>query len=436
MHPLLRSWAVPLLLVPGLSSQSAAQPGDHALRVHIGKGQWVSREEAGAKGFFFYKDRWLPKKLSAKLKYWERLDPKVKSWSDAYQARSKHYRIKTNAPHYVTELELKPFLDELYRTYVKVFKDDFGLSGRAADKNHIHVYWGYSTWQANAGSDRGSPGYYEPGGALKVMYDPTDEHDFYNTVFHEGAHQFFMATLPGASLPVWLDEALATYFEGCTYSRAMCSITKNHIPADRLVDAKEQLLRAKQAGEKLTPSAMFMHIGNIDSFDASHYALAWSFLHYLIHREDGKHKKDFYKFLKEMNGSGTKPVQRVFKEATRTDLEEIEKGWASYVLALETPPLPGWQVLTPRHATPDEDVQNGDLLVRVNGHTIDTEADWEKHWGQRDKSKPQKLLLLRRYDIKSATSYQQKFVTLIVKPGSKLELEAGAAIPHPRNLVD
>ena len=306
-----------------------AQPGNHAYRVHVGKDGWVSPAEASAKGYFFYKDRWLPKKLQSKLKRWERLDAKVKSWKDAYRVKSKHYRIKTNAPHYVTELEIKPYLDELYRTYVSVFKNDFGLRGRAADKNHIHIYWGFQSWHVSENADRSSPGYYDPGGALKVMYDPTDVDDFYNTVFHEGAHQFFMAMLPGAALPVWLDEALAVYFEGCTFSRGRLKITANHLPVDRFASAKEDILAAQKAVKPVTPQALFMSITDPDQFDAGHYALAWSFLHYLIHRDGGKHKKDVYKFLKEMNGSGAKSVHRVYtvqggdEEGPRRDREGV-----------------------------------------------------------------------------------------------------------------
>ena len=170
-----------------LSSGLLAQPGSHAYRVHVGDGGWVTPEEARARGYMLYMERWVPAKLRSQLRRWERHDARVDGYKDAYRVKSEHYRIKTNAPRMVVELEIKPFLDELYRTYVEVFRRDFGLRAKAADKNHIHIYWGFPSWRDEQGEDRCMPGFYRPGGPLTVLYDPTDPDDFHNTVFHEGA---------------------------------------------------------------------------------------------------------------------------------------------------------------------------------------------------------------------------------------------------------
>ena len=237
IHRLLPAALAPIALLLTLVTTSVrAQHGSHVQRVHIGKGVWVTPQEALAKGWLLHQDRWVPKKYKSKLKKWAKEDAKVNGFKDAYRVKTKHYRIKTNAPRHIVELEISPFLDELYRTYVKVFKADFGLKGKAADKNHINIYWGFPAWRDEEDNNRGNPGYYEPGGALTVMYDAGDADDFYNTVFHEGAHQFFTAMLPGAELPIWLDEALAVYFEGCTFSPSTGKITPHHIPREAAGD--------------------------------------------------------------------------------------------------------------------------------------------------------------------------------------------------------
>ena len=418
-----------------LSSGLLAQPGSHAYRVHVGDGGWVTPEEARARGYMLYMERWVPAKLRSQLRRWERHDARVDGYKDAYRVKSEHYRIKTNAPRMVVELEIKPFLDELYRTYVEVFRRDFGLRAKAADKNHIHIYWGFPSWRDEQGEDRGMPGFYRPGGPLTVLYDPTDPDDFHNTVFHEGAHQFFAATLPGAELPTWLDEALATYFEGCTYSLSTKKITQNHVPPDRLEDALEVMHAARQSGRPSTPHELFMQYQG-DDFDADHYALAWSYLHFLIHRDDGKHKKKFARFLAAMNGSGAKSVARVYREATRQVLGEIDRGWVQYVVDLQAPPCRYRHSLAPSRAGPDEEIQDGDLLVMINGREIVDMDDLDRHWTGRDKSQPVKLLLLRAFNHRGPMNYEQRYVTVDVAPNSKLELVSVEIVRHPKNLVD
>lgn len=409
-----------------------AQHGSHAQRVFIGKDGWVTPAVATAKGWFLHQDRWVPKKLKSKIKSWDKADAKMRGFRDAYKVKTKHYRIKTNAPRHIVELEISPFLDELYRTYVDVFREDFGLKGKAADKNHINIYWGFPSWRDEEKNDRGNPGYYEPGGPLTVMYDAGDAHDFYNTVFHEGAHQFFTAMLPGAELPIWLDEALAVYFEGCTFSPSTSKITPIHIPRDRLEHAQEAITEAKQAGKPVTPHDMFMQYTG-DDFDAEHYALAWSYLYFLVHRDGGKHKKDFYKFLQEMNGSGAKSVYRVFKEATKKDLSEIEKGWIPFVLALALPKEHSRVILEPKNA--GDLILKDDQLVMINGIDIDNEDLFEKHWVDRDKKKPVKLLLLREFNQKKGFNYELKFVTVDLPANTLIELDYEDVMPFMKNVV-
>jgi len=49
-------------------------------------------------------------------------------------------------------------------------------------------------------------------------------------------------------------------------------------------------------------------------YTALHYALGWSFLHFLIHTEQGKYGKQFGAVLKRLNGSDTRPFGEVFRE--------------------------------------------------------------------------------------------------------------------------
>lgn len=424
----------PRLLLPLLASVLPAQATQSHGLVHVGKDKFVPAAEAEAAGYIYYRDRWVPGRLKRKLTQWERQDAKVQGWKDAYKDKSKHYRIRTNAPRYVLELEIKPFLDALYKTYVEVFKQDFGLSSKAANKNFIDIYYGYEVWRAEEKATRGNPGYYVEGGELKVLFDPLDPHDFYNTVFHEGAHQFFFASLPGARLPVWLDEALATYFEACVYCRSTQSIEKLHVSPSRLESAKDQLRAARKAGKETTPTAMFLEINNADDFEAEHYALAWSFLYYLLHHDGGKHRRLIIKFLDKMNGAGTRPVREVFKRATRRELAEYEKGWADWVLAMEMPIYPELQVLE-LGAPTGLDIKTGDLLWCLDGQWVDDDAAWQRLWEKRDVARPVELVLIRR-SPPTGMDYTQKRIVVQVPANSPLQLGSTSIVNYVRNVVD
>ena len=113
--------------------------------------------------------------LKPRLAQWARMDKRVKSWKDAYKEKSKHYRIHTDVPRFILELEIKPFLDALYQTYVDVFKQDFGLSGRGANKRLIRIFYGFENYAHNAEpgevQDRGTPAFILGVDELLVYYD-------------------------------------------------------------------------------------------------------------------------------------------------------------------------------------------------------------------------------------------------------------------------
>src|SRR4030095_14849901 len=108
-------------------------------------GQWGTPAQAREKGMILYHDQWYPKEREKDLKRWEKddarkgLEPKK-----LRREESKYYRIQTNVPRYRIELEIKPFLDELFETHKKVMAEDFGISGKAAGNKDIKIYNGFT----------------------------------------------------------------------------------------------------------------------------------------------------------------------------------------------------------------------------------------------------------------------------------------------------
>jgi hypothetical protein len=327
----------------------------------------------------------------------------------------------------------------LFRTYVKVFRDDFGVTAKSANKNFIKIYHGYEDYARNEAENgqpvpRTTPGFFRGGDELVSFYDDTDPAEFYGTIFHEGAHQFASAALPGATFPPWIEEGLATYFEGCTYSRATGKATLSYLPPDRLVHAQEQL-RAAQAAGRVSAQDLFMDLPQ-QSFEAEHYALAWSFVYYLIHRDGGTKRQAFARFLREMNGSGTRPVDEVFKRATREDLAAAERGWPEFVLREKPQPLPEWVVLAVHDPDPEVDLRDGDELFSIDGVEVFSEAQLTSLWGKRARDRPIEVVVYRRVPMPAPVGYRREVVRATVASQSKVEVQCKATLSRAFQLSE
>lgn len=416
-----------------LTAALPAQNFEHSGLIHLGKDKWGTLAQAEGQGYLQYHGRWFPKSMQRQLRRWEKQDAKNRDWRDAYKIKSKHYRIKTNVPRFIMELEIEPFLDALFSTYVRVFKEDFGLKGKAADNKFINIHYGFESYRKHEDRPRSNPGFIRNSNELTVYYDDTEPDRFYFTTFHEGSHQFFAAMLPAADLPLWLNEALATYFEGCSYSRATREITINHLPNTRLKAAQALLRRAESSAD--LPEKLFMDLPKSE-FKSNQYALAWSFVYYLVNREKGKHRSDLAKLLGEMNGGGAKPVAQQFKTATRKDLAEVAAGWRDFVLALKAPPPPAWVTLEVSSAG-DIDLRNGDILWSLDGHDIFNRGQVFRILEHRDKTKPMQVRVVRREpDADPKMMFRARFVSVTIEPGNPIKLSAKGVLPRRASLID
>jgi hypothetical protein len=381
-----------------------------------------------------YRGRLLPKRLQGRLERWERKDARVAGWEDRYKLRTRHYKVETSLPRFVAELEVKPFLDELYDTFSDVFRDDFGLRGRGANGKTVLVFHGYRDYAdlAKEGQtvQRSNPGFIRNGRELVVFYEDTDPATFYGTMFHEGAHQFVKNLLPGAQLPLWLDEALAVYFEGCRYSRRTGKIEVGHLPPDRLHDAQEALRDAVAAEGESLPETLFMNVPP-GRFHGREYALAWSFVYYLAHCENGKYRKGFARFIRATNGAGVRPVHEVFEQATGHRLEDLQEGWRAYVLGLEAEPSPRWVVLDVSGEATGVDLRTEDRVWSIGGARVTSYEAFDAAWTNRAGDGPVEFVVVRR-----AADGTDSFVRTTVPAGCPLTIEGERSRRGSHNLVD
>ena len=383
-----------LLALSSLSTHAVGQNFEHPGQVFF-DGRWGSPEEAAKAGYVPYGTRLLPAKMQSKLRGWEREDGKDGESTSGYSGKTKHYQLRTNVPRHIVELEIKPFLDALYETYVETFRERFGLEGKGTNFKSVRIYNGFLDYHEKTQRPRGNPGYIVNFCDLHMLYEDAEAGQFYKTAFHEGAHQFFGGLMPGATLPTWLTEALATYFEACTYSRATHKVTFGSVPTDRLQFAKMQLA----GNENPDPVAMFMSVQQ-PQYTALHYALGWSFLHFLIHAEQGKYGQRFGAVLKRLNGSGAKPFDEEFREIYGEDLAVVAKGWRAHVMALEEPTERKRVLLQVGEIPAGVDLQTGDMLSQLNGVEIWASDQFQATWlALHEKKEPFEIAVLRKRPI-------------------------------------
>ncbi len=418
---------------------SAASPR-RSNKVYAGRLGWVSPGRARKAGYFEYEDRWLPSKFKRKLAGWRKKDARTKDWRDRYKAKSRHYKIETTLPRAVLEIDVKPFLDELYETYSDVFRRDFGLTGRGAHNKLIRIFHGYDEYALRAKgpgilTPRTNPGFILNGIELVVFYEATDPANFYNTVFHEGAHQFVAALLPGADLPLWLDEALATYFEGCRYSRVTGNIDVGHLPPGRLAKAQRALREVKLTDGDSLPERMFMNVPR-ERFHAVEYSLAWSFVYYLTHAEKGKYRRGFTKFLRAMNGAGKRPVSEVFRRATGRSLKDLQRGWRAYILGLELPRAPKWVRLRVEDDPDDVALQSEDLVWSIDGERMDNPDDFVQWLERRPANAPTEWIVVRRMKTGTPIGWRPKFIHATVSPAAAARISCLGTLSRHHTLID
>src|SRR5207247_3724562 len=103
--------------------------------------------------------------------------------------------------------------------------------------------------------------------------------------------------------------------------------------------------------------------------------LAWSFLTYVINADGGKSRDAFARFLRAMNGTGTKAVSEVFEETTKLKLKTIQRGWRDQVLAWKKPAEPLWASLVVEGEDgPDPGIRAGDRAWSVEGVEVSDAA--------------------------------------------------------------
>ncbi|MEO0481016.1 MAG: DUF1570 domain-containing protein [Planctomycetota bacterium] len=409
----------------------------------VKKREWIDRNEATECEMFWYVDRWLPKTFEKKAKGWARFDERVNGWADAYEEKVGAYRVETDLPRHIFELDIRPFLLACFDTYVDTFRRTFGLRGAAVKNKGLKLYRNFDEYSRfNNNRPRSNPAFIVGGQTLFCYYDETDPDQFYGSFFHEGAHQFVKGLLPGVDFPIWLDEGLATFYEGCKYSRSSRQVQVGVASAERLTFAKRSLqqfvegkdedgnwiVRELSSGKSLA-RFLFMDVPR-GRFSAREYALAWSFIHFLVHREDGRYRATFGRFLRESNGAGIKTLDEVWDEVCRTPLRDLEAGWVEYVMDMEPEHTSSWATLS-GPGLRELQLERGLIIYSVDGVPVWDGKHFRQLWRGRDKSREIELVCVRENGVD-----QRQFVRATIPANADPRIDATGSITRGYYLID
>lgn len=170
-----------------------------------------------------------------------KLDAEHADWDKAYTSETDNYRFRTNAGYLVHETS-RIAMEQMNRFYRRFFR--FMEDGGKTPKIEIRIFanrdeylrLGRSPAEWSAGHFIGDAVETYAGGVT----GKESVREMYGTLFHEAAHQF--VSLTGPMVPGWLNEAYASFFEGCVIL-SNGSVQWNRVPPGRLFPLVQRLER-------------------------------------------------------------------------------------------------------------------------------------------------------------------------------------------------
>jgi hypothetical protein len=279
-----------------------------------------------------------------------RIDAKDREEGDWLVGDTAHYTVhvqkgalnkKTKQTDKQILEELKWKMELLFEKYSLAFRFQGMLPRKAVLKLHKNrqAYFG-------AGGPPGSAAYYSPGTKELVGYEDSDETGMYfNTLCHEGCHQFFDLAFPGfyesKEIPMWFSEGLADCFGASEIRGRDLYVFTLGGTASWRVDAVKQfsaMNRLPSIKELLDLNQQPFMMGA-----SLYYPQSWSFVHFLWNYPTLDEGKGQYReiLIKLIDGFKVgKPRAEVYRNAfslkgKSIGLDDLEREWKAYVKTLK-----------------------------------------------------------------------------------------------------
>ena len=200
-----------------------------------------------------------------------------------------------------------------------------GFAGQIRDKLPFYLF-GNVLGYHHAGGIPGSAGVFirdEHGQRLMVIASGARDEQIWQTVQHEGFHQFaFNVITP--RLPVWVNEGLAEYFGQGIW--AGDGYVTGVILPPRLARVRRMI-----GSKRLLPFVKMLTMSHDEwkgGLSGRNYDQAWSMVHFLVHAEDGKYRKAFGNYINDV--ARRKDAAKAFAARLGRDLDAFQEKYSEW----------------------------------------------------------------------------------------------------------
>ncbi|MBL8857530.1 MAG: tetratricopeptide repeat protein [Planctomycetes bacterium] len=263
-------------------------------------------------------------------------DPKHTEWDKAWVLETEHYKIRTNAGYRVLKTVARAM--EQVQVFYRQFHQ-YKTKGESIPVANVLIFKNAAEYKSLGNQPvEWAAGHWD--GTNVVTYDARNGGEgglagMLDTLFHEASHQF--TTLAGgSSVPSWLNEGMASFFEG-TKLLSNGKLDWNLVVPGRLYPLLEDFRSAQP--HRLEDVIQ----GNVDDYRV-YYPWGWGIVYYLYNAEDASgrllYRASMKEYFQKYHGEGhlerfveffvTKP-----KLAGVTTIGDFEKRFKDYCIGLE-----------------------------------------------------------------------------------------------------
>lgn len=248
------------------------------------------------------------------------------SWPQSFSHRTEHYLIRSDLDERVCRNAGKLLEASLkhYQTYL------VRPTASQADTApfEVYIFSGKAGFESYCRGALGSTpvhcaGLYSPLLKQLLIWNQSDHASTLRTIRHEGLHQYVDSVTD--SVPTWLNEGLAEYFE--------VSTTRLGVPGKGLVLPRN--LRALRAMRRSTvPFSTLARMSHARFYQRSQvlYPLSWAWVHFFRH--GSKANRAVFEAMLDGCSAG-RPWLEVMRESLQdVDLEKLEREFWEYVQEL------------------------------------------------------------------------------------------------------
>lgn len=247
---------------------------------------------------------------------------------------------RIESDHYIIETDVSPKFARVTRQHMENMLSAYRRTLPEFDsplkhRFRVRVYRSQQAYdKVVPGMVRGSSGVFVSEKRLLAAYlGERVPESVFRTLYHEGFHQFMYQVIT-RDAPLWVNEGLAEYFAEATWNGE--GFTLGQVPLERLRVVRRAIRRnqavplpqlVKMDTEKWVRSI------RIDRSRASvQYGQVWSFIHFLLHADGGRHRSRLMGYLEALS-RGRAP-EKAFREHFGGDMRGLQREWKRYVFRL------------------------------------------------------------------------------------------------------